>query len=41
MAWSEQAVEPDGVRLVCRDWGGSGRPGVLHTVLLDFLESLE
>jgi len=29
VAWSEQVVERDGVRLVCRDWGGSGQPVVL------------
>ncbi|WP_457519311.1 alpha/beta fold hydrolase [Streptomyces sp. TE33382] len=29
MAWSERTVTRDGVRLVCRDWGGSGTPVVL------------
>ncbi|MGV9640574.1 alpha/beta fold hydrolase [Streptomyces sp. NPDC003514] len=29
VAWSERVVERDGVRLVCRDWGGSGQPVVL------------
>ncbi|MFF7104486.1 alpha/beta fold hydrolase [Streptomyces nigra] len=29
MAWSERTVVRDGVRLVCRDWGGSGRPVLL------------
>ena len=29
MAWSERVVERDGVRLSCRDWGGSGPPVVL------------
>ncbi|MEU6224714.1 alpha/beta hydrolase [Streptomyces sp. NPDC047042] len=29
MAWSECVVVRDGVRLVCRDWGGLGRPLVL------------
>ncbi|MFH9982396.1 alpha/beta fold hydrolase [Streptomyces sp. NPDC017179] len=29
MAWSEHVVVQDGVRLVCRDWGGSGQPIVL------------
>ncbi|MFJ3863776.1 alpha/beta fold hydrolase [Streptomyces nigra] len=27
--WSERTVVRDGVRLVCRDWGGSGRPVLL------------
>ncbi|MFC1403406.1 MULTISPECIES: alpha/beta fold hydrolase [Streptacidiphilus] len=26
MAWSERVVVRDGVRLVCRDWGGDGPP---------------
>uniref|UniRef100_UPI0006E1BD86 alpha/beta fold hydrolase n=1 Tax=Peterkaempfera griseoplana TaxID=66896 RepID=UPI0006E1BD86 len=29
MAWSERVVVRDGVRLVCRDWGGTGQPVVL------------
>lgn len=29
MTWSERTVERDGVRLSCRDWGGSGTPVVL------------
>ncbi|MCX4870682.1 MULTISPECIES: alpha/beta fold hydrolase [unclassified Streptomyces] len=29
MAWSEHVVVRDGVRLVCRDWGGLGQPIVL------------
>ncbi|MFE5480974.1 alpha/beta fold hydrolase [Streptomyces sp. NPDC056527] len=29
MTWSERTVERDGVRLSCRDWGGSGPPVVL------------
>ncbi|MFF8592151.1 alpha/beta fold hydrolase [Streptomyces sp. NPDC015220] len=29
MAWSEHVVVRDGVRLVCRDWGGPGQPVVL------------
>lgn len=29
MAWSERVVTRQGVRLVCRDWGGSGQPVVL------------
>ncbi|MEU2249816.1 alpha/beta hydrolase [Streptomyces sp. NPDC019224] len=29
MPWSERVVERDGVRLSCRDWGGSGSPVVL------------
>ncbi|WP_328863060.1 alpha/beta fold hydrolase [Streptomyces sp. NBC_00306] len=29
MAWSEHVVVRDGVRLVCRDWGGTGQPVVL------------
>ncbi|MER5637896.1 alpha/beta hydrolase [Kitasatospora sp. NPDC002227] len=29
MTWSARAVERDGVRLSCRDWGGSGPPVVL------------
>ncbi|MFE7232328.1 alpha/beta fold hydrolase [Streptomyces sp. NPDC057596] len=29
MAWSERIVTRDGVRLVCRDWGGLGPPVVL------------
>ncbi|WP_329073204.1 alpha/beta fold hydrolase [Streptomyces sp. NBC_01429] len=29
MAWSERIVTRDGVRLVCRDWGGPGTPIVL------------
>lgn len=29
MAWSERVVVRDGVRLVCRDWGGPGQPLVL------------
>ncbi|WP_369171031.1 alpha/beta fold hydrolase [Streptomyces sp. R28] len=29
MAWSEHLVVRDGVRLVCRDWGGPGQPVVL------------
>ncbi|MEU9337301.1 alpha/beta hydrolase [Streptomyces sp. NPDC048290] len=29
MVWSEQVVVRAGVRLVCRDWGGSGPPVVL------------
>ncbi|MFD7259105.1 alpha/beta fold hydrolase [Streptomyces sp. NPDC059874] len=29
MTWSERIVERDGVRLSCRDWGGSGPPIVL------------
>ncbi|MFE9912465.1 alpha/beta fold hydrolase [Streptomyces clavifer] len=29
MTWSERALERDGVRLSCRDWGGSGPPVVL------------
>lgn len=29
MAWSERVVARDGVRLVCRDWGGTGQPIVL------------
>ncbi|MGW5276072.1 alpha/beta fold hydrolase [Streptomyces sp. NPDC004044] len=31
MTWSEHTVTRDGVRLVCRDWGGPGQPVVrLH-----------
>ncbi|MCF3131907.1 alpha/beta fold hydrolase [Streptomyces olivochromogenes] len=31
MPWSERTVERDGVRLSCRDWGGSGPPvALLH-----------
>ncbi|MGW5637463.1 alpha/beta fold hydrolase [Streptomyces sp. NPDC003832] len=29
MTWTERAVVRDGVRLVCRDWGGPGQPVVL------------
>lgn len=29
MTWSEHTVTRDGVRLVCRDWGGPGQPVVL------------
>ncbi|MEO3977182.1 alpha/beta hydrolase [Streptomyces sp. CAU 1734] len=29
MTWSERVVTRDGVRLVCRDWGGAGEPVVL------------
>lgn len=29
MPWSERIVERDGVRLACRDWGGSGPPVVM------------
>lgn len=29
MTWTERTVVRDGVRLVCRDWGGSGPPVVL------------
>ncbi|GGQ24698.1 alpha/beta fold hydrolase [Streptomyces griseomycini] len=29
MTWTENTVERDGVRLSCRDWGGSGPPVVL------------
>ncbi|MFI6933370.1 alpha/beta fold hydrolase [Streptomyces sp. NPDC050287] len=29
MGWSERVVVRDGVRLVCRDWGGPGQPIVL------------
>ncbi|MEU5161918.1 alpha/beta hydrolase [Streptomyces sp. NPDC020875] len=29
MAWSERIVDRDGVRLVCRDGGGTGRPVIL------------
>lgn len=29
MTWLERTVERDGVRLSCRDWGGSGPPVVL------------
>ena len=29
MPWSERVVVRDGVRLVCRDWGGPGEPLVL------------
>jgi pimeloyl-ACP methyl ester carboxylesterase len=29
MSWSESIVVRDGLRLVCRDWGGTGRPVVL------------
>jgi len=29
MAWSERVVVRDGVRLVCRDWGGDGPPVLL------------
>ncbi|MFC8663894.1 alpha/beta fold hydrolase [Streptomyces sp. NPDC057199] len=29
MAWSEHVVVRDGVRLACRDWGGTGQPIVL------------
>ncbi|MFF4798856.1 alpha/beta fold hydrolase [Streptomyces sp. NPDC001351] len=29
MTWSEHVVVRDGVRLVCRDWGGPGQPIVL------------
>ncbi|MFE8916945.1 alpha/beta fold hydrolase [Streptomyces globisporus] len=29
MVWSERVVVRDGVRLVCRDWGGRGQPVVL------------
>ncbi len=29
MAWTERAVVRDGVRLVCRDWAGTGTPVVL------------
>ncbi|MFF0013067.1 alpha/beta fold hydrolase [Streptomyces sp. NPDC005374] len=29
MTWSERIVVRDGVRLVCRDWGGPGQPIVL------------
>ncbi|MEV7401027.1 alpha/beta hydrolase [Streptomyces sp. NPDC091267] len=29
MAWSECVVVRDGVRLVCRDWGGPGQPVIL------------
>ncbi|WP_225812245.1 alpha/beta fold hydrolase [Streptomyces spinosus] len=29
MAWSEHVVARDGVRLSCRDWGGTGQPIVL------------
>ena len=29
MARSERTVVRDGTRLVCRDWGGSGRPVLL------------
>ncbi|MDO0913197.1 alpha/beta hydrolase [Streptomyces sp. DT2A-34] len=29
MAWSERVVVRDGVRRVCRDWGGPGQPLVL------------
>ncbi|MFE3500140.1 alpha/beta fold hydrolase [Kitasatospora sp. NPDC059160] len=29
MGWSERLVSHDGVRLVCRDWAGPGRPVVL------------
>lgn len=29
MSWSERTVIRDGVRLVCRDWGGPGRPAIL------------
>lgn len=29
MAWSERLVMRDGVRLACRDWGGSGPPLLL------------
>lgn len=29
MTWSERVVVRDGVRLVCRDWGGPGQPVLL------------
>lgn len=29
VAWSERVVVRDAVRIVCRDWGGSGQPIVL------------
>ncbi|WP_406500490.1 alpha/beta hydrolase [Streptomyces sp. NBC_01590] len=29
MSWSERTVTRDGVRLVCRDWGGPGQPVML------------
>ncbi|WNI24577.1 alpha/beta hydrolase [Streptomyces sp. ITFR-16] len=29
MTWSERVVVRDGVRLVCRDWGGAGQPVLL------------
>ncbi|MGN5636564.1 alpha/beta fold hydrolase [Streptomyces sp. AC154] len=29
MSWSERTVTRDGVRLVCRDWGGPGQPAIL------------
>jgi pimeloyl-ACP methyl ester carboxylesterase len=29
VAWSERVVVRDGVRLVCRDWGGTGQPVLL------------
>ncbi|MGW5032053.1 hypothetical protein ACWEQW_12345 [Streptomyces nigra] len=38
--WSERTVVRDGVRLVCRDWGGSDRPVLLLHGLAVIVRSL-